>query len=470
MQHKESYLWGLTSKFGPAFIQLFANMILARLLCPSDFGTVGVLTIIFSVANVLVDSGLGGSLIKEKEISKIDCSTIACFNSGIGLFFFILIFSTAGYIESYFGIDGLADVTRCLSFAFLLGPIAVVPQALLARDLKFKQTCQIAIISVLGASVFAVAMALFGFGVYSLVVLQLANILFNAVLACVYCRYIPRYKFSMSSFRRLIPFGAFTTMTGVIDTIYENLLTTLTGKYLNVQQAGYMSQAKRVEDTLGTTITKTIANVSFPIITKLKENLPRFKAETQSVYRNVPLLVTPALLTVSLFAAPILVLLFGEQWEPTSYYLQALVFAGIVMINETLLRSFIKSFGAVKQLMYITIIKRVVGIAIILASLIINPMYIVHGYIISAFFGFILNAFMYSEIIGVSVLTIAKDTVLTIIPSLAIYLALVAVKQWSDSLPLLIILTAICAAIYIFAILPLYGIKLSKMIFRRRSH
>ena len=62
MRNKRAYIWGLCSKIVPSAIQLIANMILARLLFPSDFGTIGVLTIIFTLANILVDSGLGGSL------------------------------------------------------------------------------------------------------------------------------------------------------------------------------------------------------------------------------------------------------------------------------------------------------------------------------------------------------------------------------------------------------------------------
>ena len=80
MQHKSEYIWALIGRIVPMLIYLGTTMILARFLTPEDFGIVGVLSIFLMVAQTLMDAGLGGSLIKEKDISDIDCSTIFVFN------------------------------------------------------------------------------------------------------------------------------------------------------------------------------------------------------------------------------------------------------------------------------------------------------------------------------------------------------------------------------------------------------
>ena len=80
MQNKKAYLWGLLSRFAPQAIYLLTTLILARFVTPDAFGTIGVLAVIFTVANILLDSGLGGSLIKEKDISDIDCSSISLYH------------------------------------------------------------------------------------------------------------------------------------------------------------------------------------------------------------------------------------------------------------------------------------------------------------------------------------------------------------------------------------------------------
>ena len=80
MQNKKAYLWGLLSRFAPQAIYLLTTLVLARFVSPNAFGTIGILSVIFMVANILLDSGLGGSLIKENNITELDCSTIGVFN------------------------------------------------------------------------------------------------------------------------------------------------------------------------------------------------------------------------------------------------------------------------------------------------------------------------------------------------------------------------------------------------------
>lgn len=89
MQNKQEYLWAMIGRFAPQIIYLLTTIILARFLTPNDFGIIGVLSVFFMVANVLMDAGLGGSLIKERSISDVDCSTIFVFNILISPFTFM---------------------------------------------------------------------------------------------------------------------------------------------------------------------------------------------------------------------------------------------------------------------------------------------------------------------------------------------------------------------------------------------
>ena len=110
MQNKTAYIWGLLSRFAPQAIYLGTTMMLARFLTPDDFGQIGVLSVIFVVANVLLDAGLGGSLVKEKEIKDVDCSSIFIFNIFVSLFIYALLFFSSNILEIFFGIDGLSAV------------------------------------------------------------------------------------------------------------------------------------------------------------------------------------------------------------------------------------------------------------------------------------------------------------------------------------------------------------------------
>lgn len=463
MQNKKAYIWGGISKIAPAAIQLLTNMLLARFLTPDDFGTIGVLNVIFLVANVLVEAGLGASLIKEKTILKQDCSTIAVFNLGVSSFLYISLYFFAPYIEAYFAISGLSTIVRWLSLTFIIGAIGLVPRALLIRELRFGILSIITIVSILLSSIVSIFMAYYGCGVYSLVGFQLINVLITSVMVIIISHYSFSVKFNVNSFKRLFSFGFFTTVISVIDTIYENLLTILTGKYLNISQAGYISQAKKLEEGMTSSIALTITNVNFPIMTKLKDDLPKFKDEAISLMKAIIKLIFPSLLFIILFSEHIIKILFGEEWLPASFYLSALMWAGMILILETLLKSYIKSLCAVKSLLNITFIKRIIGVIMILLILVINTEWLVYGYILSSFTGFIFNAYLYSRLIKSSIFSLLFDILKVIIPSLTCFIVLITIQSFvNNDLIIFIISILSIGAYYSILMLSFYREKISK--------
>lgn len=462
MQNKNAYVWGLITKVAPAAIQIVTNMILARFLSPEDFGSIGVLTVIFTVANVLVDSGLGGSLVKEKDISRIDCSTIFIFNLTVSIILYFVIFFSASHIEDFFSIDGLSTITRVLSLTFILGSIGLVPRAILIRNLKFNLICEITIISTFIAALCSIVMAYMGFGVYSLVANQLIISALTALLSIFSTKYRCFWGFSVKSFKCLIPFGIFTSITSVIDTIYENLITTLTGKCLNVSQAGYLSQAKKLEDGLSSSIASTIGNVSFPVLTKFKEDSISFNREAISLFRTIVLFSFPILLTISLFSEQIVIIMFGQRWMPTAIYLQELIWAGLFIIMETTVRSYVKALCEVRKLMNATLVKRTIGIAIILSAIAINREWIIISYIISTVIGFIINMFLYAKISNHKFIPFLIKTCVYIIPPLLFYFLGIIVRFVVDS-------KMLCSFI-VLAILVLYYLFLFAVHAKVRRH
>lgn len=448
MKNKKAYLWGILSKILPAAIQLGTNMLLARFLTPNDFGTIGILAIIFTVANVLVDSGLGGSLVKENSISKEDCSTIGHFNLVVSSILYICLYFLAPYIERYFEIENLTIIIRLLSLTFIIGALGLVSKSLLIRELRFDALCVISIASITIASIVAIVMAIYKCGIYSLVTFHLVNSLVSTIISINISKYSLSFKFYRESFHKLFSFGIFTTISSVIDTIYENLITTLTGKFLNVSQAGYLTQAKKLEEGMSSSVVLTIANVSFPVMTRLKDDIVKFKSEAFLLMRIIIWLLFPILFVSIIFSEHIIVLLFGEQWLPASSYFSLLLFAGLLLIIETLLRTLIKSLCAVKQLMYITLIKRILGIVLIIICSLINNEWIILGYIISCALGVIMNAYLYAKIINCQIFDIIYSIIKLMIPSLMLFVVLIFFYCSISSIRVLLLLNILLVAVY----------------------
>ena len=460
MQHKSAYFWGVLNRFLPSLISILSTMILARFLTPEDFGVIGVVSIIFFVARTLIDSGLGGSLINEKNATEIDFSTINVFNLGMGIFLYGVLCLSSGYIEAYFEIPDLRYVVILLGLTLVIGPFGLVPGIILQKRLAFLTICKISILSIILATIISIVMAYFDMGVYALVANQVLQSLFMAMLNIYYCKYRVSFKFCFNSLKRLLNFGLFTALSSIVDSIYENLLTILTGKYLSVQQAGYMSQAKRVEEAFSISLTSAISTVSFPILSAFKTDNNLFKKECLSVYRTIMLLAVPCLVIIAIFSREIIVLMFGTQWLGASYYLKMLAIAGIFLVMETLIRIFIKSHGDADKLFAITIIKRIVGIGLIIALLSISGELMIIGYIVSSFIAFLINAVLFCHLTQEKFYTLMTRTLIYLLPSLLVWLIdYVLISIFDISLFLQIAIVGCMFLLYGVIVLRILGIK-----------
>lgn len=466
MLHKSEYIWALIGRFFPLFIYLVTTMILARFLSPEDFGMIGVLSIFFMVANTLMDAGLGGSLVKEKQISKLDCSTIFVFNIAVSLFLYLLLFIFSSYIERYFETKGLATVVRIQCLIFIINAWGLVPRSLLTRSLRFRSITIINIASVSVAAVVSVIFAMLRFGVYALVAYQLVNATIIVLLSIKASRFSMNFQFSKNSLYRLLSFGIFTTLTTVIDTIYENLMTFLFGKYMNMKHAGYLSQAKRLEEAPSQSLAQTISNVAFPILTQIRNDGARFAQECKNTFKTIMLLTLPLLFTMSVFAEPIVRFVYGNLWLPVAPYLSLLIFAAVFHIAETLNRTFIKSTTQVERLFKYTVFKRIVGIIFIFISLIIETRLVLLGYILSTFIGFILNAHLLSHVSEVAIVSQLRLLGSVLLPNLIYYMIMSFVFKNIELFPVHIIIAILLLGIYYLGGLRLYGINLLNVINR----
>ena len=393
-----SYIWNFISKFGAQVLWLVTNMVLARYLAPSEFGKVGVLSLVFMVANTLSEAGLGGALIIQKTIKKEDCSTIFTFNMAISLFLYVLILGFSGFIENFYNVQGLAKITRILSMVFVINALACVPRTILCYRLQFKELCIITLVSVIISSVVSIVLAVYNYGVYALVAYQIILAFLQFVGVCIVSKYQFSIAFHWQSFKSLFSFGFFTTVCGVVDTVYENLLAAIYGKGLNMTQAGYLSQAKRIEDASTQALLSSVNNTAFPILAKFKDDIHGFHQESTTILKVIPLFVFPVLVVLMVFSKEVILLLFGEQWLEAAHYLSLLLVAGMFMVLDSITRNFIKSLGKVKDLLNATIIKRTIAIIIVLICAFVSLDLILYGYILGSIVGLFINLIAYHRV------------------------------------------------------------------------
>lgn len=457
MKNPQAYLWNLLGKLIPQVVYLGTTIVLARFLTPEDFGTIGVLAIFFAIANTLMEAGLGGSLIKEKYVTAIDYSTIFVFNIIVSHILYVILFISAGLLEDFFGINNLTGITRILCLVFIINAWGLVPNTILFKEIKFKELTIISVSSVCIAAAVAIVLAIMDYRVYALVGYQLTQAFAGVILRYYYSRYQISFKFRVKNFKRLFSFAFFSTVCSVIDTLYENILTFLFGKFLSVKDAGFLDQAKKLEQSATQSLSGPISNVSFPILAKLKDDKIQFNAESNSIFKNFTLIVFPLFFTVSIYSEDIVTIIYGNNWILVAPYLSVLMFAGVFHIMETLNRTFIKSLGMVDRLLWVTIWKRIAGLLVIFLSLLISPMALMYGYVASTFIGFIFNLFLYGNISEQKSIWLLGQALYVLLPGISLYIITYLINCVINTLYFQLIITVVLLLGYYLLLLPQLG-------------
>ena len=264
--------WNFIEKVLMRGASFIIGIILARLLSPSDFGLIGMLAIFVAISNVFIEGGLAKALIQRKDCQDIDFSTAFVANVSMSLVIYVVLFLTAPLIADFYDEPILTDITRILSLNFVLGSFNIVQRAKLMANVDFKSLAQINVISTIVSGIVGIAMAYYGWGVWSLVGQTLCSTIVLLLLFPFYSKWRPSIKFSPNSFRQLFGFGSKLMATGVYSVILNNISTICIGRFYKSNQLGFYTRASQFSEIISSTMFDVLGNVTFPVLSHLQDD------------------------------------------------------------------------------------------------------------------------------------------------------------------------------------------------------
>ena len=342
---------------------------MARLLSPSDYGTVTMVTIFYAISRAFIDSGFANALIRKLDRTEEDFSTVFIFNVVISIIIYLLLFSCASVIASFFHTPILRGIIRVQSISLVFYAFSAVLIAKLTIDLDFKAIAIRDASSALLSGLIGVLLAYKGFGVWAIVFQGVLGNGINLLFVWVYCKWRPRLTFSWLSFKSLFSYGSKLLMAGLLNTLYSNLTPMIIGKHFSAQDLGYYSRGVHFASYPVGTINSILQKVTFPIFSQIQEN----QDHLTSVYRkNICISSLFIFFGCALMAAlgkPIIHLLLTEKWSDSIIYLQifcfAIMFDHISSINLNLLQ--VK--GRSDLFLKLEVIKKTIAISMLFASI-----------------------------------------------------------------------------------------------------
>ena len=192
--------WSLIDNLSSSGITFLVGLILARLLTPSEYGIMAILTIFIAVSNSIIDSGFSNALIRKTDAGRIDYNTVFFFNLAVSVILYVLLYWAAPAISVFFKEPLLVEVMRVIGWVLVINALAIIPRTLFVKEINFKTQTKVSLIASISSGVVGIGMALTGMGVWSLVGQQLSRQLLNTIFLWFFCRWHPVMEFSFQSF------------------------------------------------------------------------------------------------------------------------------------------------------------------------------------------------------------------------------------------------------------------------------
>lgn len=354
--------WSTIQRFGGLIIGFVSNIVLARLLCPEDFGIIGLIMVFIGFADALIEGGVGQALIQKKEINQEDISTVFTINLVLSILLFILIFVTAPAIANYVKVEGFSIFLRIEALMLILRAFYMVQFSLINRELEFKKLAKVNLLSSTIATILAVVLAYEGFGVWSLI---LRNLILDF---CLFLFYYLTYKakyvlyISKKSFNFIFSYGMYVACTTFLDSLYNNALSFVLGKKFSVKELGYYNQAYSLEQIPVYSVTSILNQVFFPLLSKEQDNFDKIKAAVLKSENAMSFFIYPLMVFLICYAKSIIVLLYSEKWLPSVLFFQILCVIGFTNFLFHINRSVLKAVGRPKTLFYTQVVSSMIGL------------------------------------------------------------------------------------------------------------
>ncbi len=401
-------VWTFLQQSSLQLINFIIQIFLARLLGPGDFGLIALLVVFISLGQLLMDGGMTTSLIRTNKPTQADYSTVFITNIGVSLLVYFIIFLIAPYVAEFYNQTILTEVLRLYSLTFVIRAFAAVHVAKLTKEMNFKKQAKLQIPSTIVAAFVGVIMAYNGFGVWSLVWLNLLQVILFTVQIWIFSDWKPSMTFDKSRFKYHFNFGYKMTLSGIINTIYLNVYTLIIGKLYTPIQTGYFNQAERLRIFPASQISAIIVKVTFPMLSNIKDEMELKKTYVLAM-KFVFIIIVPIMFFLIVSAEEIFIMVLGDKWLPAVGYFQILCLGSIVYPIGDYNVNILKVKGRSDMFLKLEVLKKIIGVIAIIVAISFDIYVLIICYVIAYHIMVFLDAYFSGKLINYSVWMQIKD-------------------------------------------------------------
>ena len=408
-------VWTFLETFSVQAFGFIQGIVLARLLMPSDYGLIAMIGVFFAVSYALVDTGFTSALIRKKERTDKDYSTVYVTNVVLSFILCLILCLCAPLIADFYEEPQLVLIVCTNAVLLFVGSFIAVQGTRLSIQLDFKTKSKITVISTVSTGIVSIIMAYMGFGVWSLILPNFLSVLLRGILYWYYQHWFPGFRFSREIYKEYFSYGSKLLLSTLLNAIYDNVYALVIGKFYSVSSLGYYTKGCGYASLPTATLTGILYKVTFPVLSKIQDDDIRLGNAYRKMIRVSAYIVFPIMILLFVLARPLVLVLITEKWVDCIIYIQILCFAmmwnPIHSLNMNLL--FVK--GRSDLFLRLEVVKKILGVIILCTTIPFGLVAMCYGQIVASVLFLIINTYYTGKLINVGLFQQMKDLFPTIL-------------------------------------------------------
>jgi len=447
-----NFIWKFAERIAAQLVTLIVSVVLARILDPSDYGIIALVTIFITIANVFVSDGFGSALIQKKDANILDFSSVLWFNIAFSIILYLILFLLAPLIAAFYGegYEILIPVIRVLGLRLIPAAVNSVQNAYVAKHMIFKKFFWSTLLGTAISGIVGIVMAYSGYGVWALVWQYLISTFVTTFVLMITLGKIYKLQFSLDRLKTLFSFGWKILCTGLLITGYQELRAIIIGKLYSSENLAYYDKGKQFPNLIVSNVNVSIGAVLFPKLSNEQDSIQKLKNTTRNSIRFSAFIMSPLMLGLAAVAPSFVSLLLTDKWLPCVPLLQMFCIFYLFQPIHTANTQAIKAIGRSDLSLKLEVVRDAIQLVVLLIVMWISVKAIVLSMAILSILFVFMNALPNIKLLGYPL----KEQLGDILPAIGMSGLMSFVVYMIGLLPLshlpLLALQTICgAAVYL---------------------
>lgn len=401
--------WKFAERILAQLVAFIVYVILARILEPSAYGTVALITVFTTILQVFVDSGLGNALIQKKDADDVDFSTVFFANVFFCILLYLVVFVSAPTIARFYNDFTLTSYIRVLGLTVLISGIKNVQQAYVSRNMLFRKFFFSTLGGTVTAGIIGVAMALNGSGIWALVAQHVINLSVDTLILWTTVKWRPSWTFSWLRLKELFGYGWKLLVSALIDTGYNELRQLFIGKIYTSSDLAYYNQGERIPKLIINNINLSIDSVLLPTMSREQDDKERVKEMTRRTIQVSTYIIVPFMMGLVFVGETLVRFVLTTKWLPAVPFMRIFCICFVFYPIHTANLNAIKALGRSDMFLKLEIIKKIIGLILLFITMNISVNAIAYSLLITSFTSQIINSWPNRKLLNYRYLEQLKD-------------------------------------------------------------